>query len=155
MFYCCKQNLKAGLQIKFVIGPIGKFLIIGTFSALTPLNCFSQQFLYFLLNRLSDLAARILVIQLNRTCKIMLCDCYLATLTFFMDQFYSNHEILTKIVTLLDRYIIQRGFVNFRKLLLNKCQNLLLHNIAIVKIFDCGKFGTGIFVWLLLETQYK
>ena len=115
MFYCCKQNLKAGLQIKFVIGPIGKFLIIGTFSALTPLNCFSQQFLYFLLNRLSDLAARILVIQLNRTCKIMLCDCYLATLTFFMDQFYSNHEILIKIVTLLDRYIMLARFCQLQE----------------------------------------
>ena len=115
MFYCCKQNLKAGLQIKFVIGPIGKFLIIGTFSALTPLNCFSQQFLYFLLNRLSDLAARILVIQLNRTCKIMLFDCYLATLTFFMDQFYSNHEILIKIVTLLDRYIMLARFCQLQE----------------------------------------
>ena len=115
MFYCWKQNLKAGLQIKFVIGPIGKFLIIGTFSALTPLNCFSQQFLYFLLNRLSDLAARILVIQLNRTCKIMLCDCYLATLTFFMDQFYSNHEILIKIVTLLDRYIMLARFCQLQE----------------------------------------
>ena len=115
MFYCCTQNLKAGLQIKFVIGPIGKFLIIGTFSALTPLNCFSQQFLYFLLNRLSDLAARILVIQLNRTCKIMLCDCYLATLTFFMDQFYSNHEILIKIVTLLDRYIMLARFCQLQE----------------------------------------
>ena len=107
--------MKAGLQIKFVIGPIGKFLIIGTFSALTPLNCFSQQFLYFLLNRLSDLAARILVIQLNRTCKIMLCDCYLATLTFFMDQFYSNHEILIKIVTLLDRYIMLARFCQLQE----------------------------------------
>ena len=115
MFYCCKQNLKAGLQIKFVIGPIGKFLIIGTFSALTPLNCFSQQFLYFLLNRLSDLAARILVIQLNRTCKIMLCDCYLATLTFFMDQFYSNHEILIKIVTRLDCYIMLARFCQLQE----------------------------------------
>ena len=115
MFYCCIQNLKAGLQIKFVIGPIGKFLIIGTFSALTPLNCFSQQFLYFLLNRLSDLAARILVIQLNRTCKIMLFDCYLATLTFFMDQFYSNHEILIKIVTLLDRYIMLARFCQLQE----------------------------------------
>ena len=115
MFYCCKQNLKAGLQIKFVIGPIGKFLIIGTFSALTPLNCFSQQFLYFLLNRLSDLAARILVIQLNRTCKIMLCDCYLATLTFFMNQFYSNHEILIKIVTRLDCYIMLARFCQLQE----------------------------------------
>ena len=45
----------------------------------------------------------------------MLCDCYLATLTFFMNQFYSNHEILIKTVTRLDCYIMLARFCQLQE----------------------------------------
>ena len=45
----------------------------------------------------------------------MLCDCYLATLIFFMNQFYSNHEILIKIVTRPDCYIMLARFCQLQE----------------------------------------
>ena len=55
----------------------------GTFFTPVLLNCFRQQFLHFLLTRLLVLAAKILILKMNRTCKILLCGVSLVAYSEF------------------------------------------------------------------------